>query len=82
MRITRFSGNANDDYEGLSAPLRKTADKQFGLLRGDIRHPSLHAKKYDESIGLWQARINRSWRFYFLIAHDAYYIVSIRKHPK
>ena len=31
------------------------------------QHPSLHAKKYDESTGLWQARANQSWRFYFTI---------------
>ena len=31
----------------------------------DIRYPSLHAKKYDESGDLWQARVIRDWRFYF-----------------
>jgi hypothetical protein len=36
----------------------------------DIR--SLHAKKYNESRGLWQARINDDWRFYFTIESDAY----------
>ncbi len=48
----------------------------------NIRHPSLHAKKYEETSGLWQARINQSWRFYFIVRHDLCYIVSIRKHPK
>ncbi|MEK7068863.1 MAG: hypothetical protein AAB947_00605 [Patescibacteria group bacterium] len=77
-----FSVQAYGCYELLPTELRRATDKQIRFLVNDIRHPSLHAKKYDESIGLWQARINRSWRFYFLIAHDAYYIVSIRKHPK
>ena len=44
--------------------------------------PSLRAKKYDESLGLWQARVNKDWRFYFLIQHDGYLIVNIIPHPK
>ena len=33
--------------------------KQSALLVENIRHPSLRAKKYDQSLGLWQARVNR-----------------------
>ncbi|MBM3271886.1 hypothetical protein FJY94_01200 [Candidatus Kaiserbacteria bacterium] len=78
----QLSVQAQDQYEELPDALRKAADKQFAYLIADIRHPSLHAKKYDETAGLWQARINQSWRFYFLIGKGLYYIVSIRKHPK
>jgi len=80
--IIILSGSADEQYERLPAALRKVVEKQFVFLAHDIRHPSLHAKKYGEAAGLWQARINKSWRFYFLIRNDAYYIVSIRKHPK
>jgi plasmid maintenance system killer protein len=48
----------------------------------NLRHPSLHAKKYDESEDLWQARVNRSWRFYFNIVGDTYVIRDIIPHPK
>jgi len=78
----QLSVQAQDQYEALTVPLRKAADKQFAFLARDIRHPSLHAKKYDEATGIWQARINQSWRFYFLIHQNLYYIVSIGKHPK
>lgn len=81
MRVG-FSGHANKEYEKLPPVLRRALDKQFGYLAKDIRHPSLHAKKYDESGGMWQARVNKSWRFYFMILKDMYYIVSIKKHPK
>ena len=77
-----FSTKAYDEYESFSVELRRTACKQIGHLVKNIRHPSLHAKKYDESIGLWQARINKSWQFYFFVIRDTYYIVSIRKHSK
>ena len=73
---------AQDHYEALTGALRQAADKQFGFLVANIRHPSLHAKKYDVSTGLWQARVNKSWRFYFLVTQDLYYIVSIKTHPK
>jgi plasmid maintenance system killer protein len=52
------------------------------LLAEDLRHPSLRAKKYDESRDIWQARVNRSWRFYFLVRDDVCYIVDIVPHPK
>jgi mRNA interferase RelE/StbE len=52
------------------------------LLEKNLTHPSLRAKKYNESQGLWQARVNRDWRFYFLIQDDTYLIVTIVPHPK
>jgi len=32
--------------------------KQLAFLERDLRHPSLQAKKFDESAGIWQARVN------------------------
>ena len=77
-----LSTKAQGEYEALTVPLRAVFQKQITFLVRDIRHPSLHAKRYDEKAELWQARMNRSWRFYFLIHKDIYYVVSIRKHPK
>lgn len=73
---------AEEAYDALSMKLQAQFDKQLGLLLKDLRHPSLHAKKYDAANDIWQARINRDYRFYFLIHDDAYYILSITKHPK
>ena len=47
--------------------VQKAFDKQSRLLLENMRHPSLRVKKYDESRDLWQARVNDSWRFYFII---------------
>lgn len=77
-----FSARADREYKSLTTAVRRAADKQLDFLVRDLRHPSLHAKKYDETTGLWQGRITQEWRFYFLILSDLYYIVSIRKHPK
>ncbi|OGM93600.1 hypothetical protein A2935_03195 [Candidatus Wolfebacteria bacterium RIFCSPLOWO2_01_FULL_47_17b] len=60
----------------------KIADKQFSFLLRNIRHPSLRAKKYDETRSIWQARISDNLRFYFKIRGDEYYVLTIVKHPK
>jgi mRNA interferase RelE/StbE len=70
------------DYRSAPATVQKAFDKQVRLLAGNLRHPSLRAKKYDESANLWQARVNRDWRFYFTMVPDMYVIVTIVPHPK
>ena len=72
--------------EGLQTPpfkkLQALIDKQMSLLRQNLRHPSIRAKKYDEGNDIWQGRINRDYRFYFYISDDTCYIITIIPHPK
>lgn len=56
--------------------------KQARFLARNLRHPSLRAKKYDESSDIWQARVTGNWRFYFTIEADEYRLRVIKKHPK
>ncbi|MBI4160075.1 hypothetical protein HY504_02820 [Candidatus Wolfebacteria bacterium] len=81
MKIA-FSKKALREYLNLSTVLRKAAVKQFGFLLKNLKHPSLRAKKYDETKDIWQARITKSWRFYFQIRGDVYYIITIIPHPQ
>lgn len=69
-------------YAAAPEAKRKAMDKQLGHLLSDIKHPSLHAKKYDERHGIWQARVTRDWRFYFVIKKDTYYLIDLMEHPK
>jgi len=69
-------------YAAAPAAVRKAFDKQIGLLLQNISHPSLRAKKYNETIDLWQSRVNRDWRFYFTIEGEVYQLHEIIKHPK
>lgn len=62
--------------------VQKAFQKQLNFLLQDLRHPSLYAKKYDERNDIWQARVNRDWRFYFQIQDDTYIILDIIPHPK
>ena len=66
----------------IPAPVRKAFYKQVGFLLHDLHHPSLRAKKYSEAEGKWQARVNRSWRFYFRIVGSEYVIEDVIPHPK
>lgn len=67
-----FSERASRQYTALAAGRKARFDKQLGFLLSDLRHGSLRAKKYDEGEDIWQARVDRSWRFYFQIRGDTY----------
>jgi len=77
-----FSSRFIKRYGNAPVKIQKAFDKQSLFLLLNIRHPSLHAKKYDESQNLWQARVTRDWRFYFTIEGDEYRLHDIRVHPK
>jgi len=70
---------ALNDFPG---PIKKKLKKQVNYLTKDIRHPSLHAKKFDESLDLWQARVDKGVRFYFTIEENTYVLVDIKYHSK
>ena len=82
MMQVRLTETAMSQYKSLTQSLQKKVDKQFEHLVLNIRHPSLHAKKYKGNDDLWQARIDKDWRFYFYIIAPNYIIVSVIKHPK
>lgn len=69
-------------YRKAPPEIREAFSKQVKHLLDDLHHPSLHAKKFDESRGRWQARVNRSWRFYFNIDGETYVLTDIMPHPK
>lgn len=69
-------------YENAPSDIQHAVDRKIVLLLGNIRHPSLHAKKYDEKRGIWQARVTDNWRFYFLVVDDAYVLIDVMLHPK
>lgn len=81
MKIV-LSDRAIEALGDAPAGVRRAFDKQLRFLAGDLRHPSLRAKKYDEASDVWQARVNRSWRFYFTIVGNTYRIEDVIPHPK
>src|SRR6266699_1887460 len=65
--------------EEAPAEVRKAFFKQVRFLEQNLRHPSLRAKKYDETLDRWQARVNRDWRSYF--TNRGRYLCHPRHHP-
>jgi mRNA interferase RelE/StbE len=70
------------NYGKAPADIQRAFEKQALLLLENPRHPSLRTKKYDESAGLWQARVTRGWRFYFTIEGGTCRMLEIKAHPK
>lgn len=63
MKI-EYAQGVLDGLEEAPSEVRKAFFKQVKMLEQNLRYPSLHAKKYDESQDLWQARVTRGWRFF------------------
>ena len=76
----RLSERFERNFKKFSREVRKAFYKQVKYLLKNLQHSSLHAKKYDETLGLWQARVTRNVRFYFLIDGETYFLVDIEKH--
>ncbi len=77
-----LSDRAIEKLEDAPSAVQRAFEKQLRFLAYNRQHPSLHAKKFDEANGVWQARVNRDWRFYFVIEGDRYIITNIIPHPK
>lgn len=81
MRLD-FSPSFVKAYHQAPAKVQRAFDKQSKLLLQNLNYPSLRAKKYSETENIWQARVDKSWRFYFRIKGDVYYLLDIIFHPK
>lgn len=77
-----FTPHFARSYSKAPVQVQRAFDKKSLLLLENLQHPSLRAKKYDEGQDLWQARVNRDWRFYFKIVGETYRLEEIKAHPK
>lgn len=77
-----YSSRTLSDLKKAPLAVQRAFFKQVTLLAGNLRHPSLRSKKYDEFRDIWQARVTGNWRFYFHIEDECYYIISVGRHPK
>jgi len=74
-----LSQKAVEGLFGAPLPVQEAFIKHINCLVRNLNHPSLRAKKFDESKGRWRARVNDDWRFYFTIDRDTY--ASVRSSP-
>lgn len=78
----QLTERAAQDYEEAIPAVRKAFDKQMKFLLENLRHPSIQAKKIDETKDIWQGRVNQDWRFFFKIVGGTYVVIRIVPHPK
>ena len=81
MRVL-FSERFARSFREAPDRIQREFGKQLGHLLRNLRQPSLRAQKYDEARGIWQARVNGGWRFYFTIEGDLYTLLDMIPHPK
>lgn len=77
-----YTQHALAALEEAPSNIQRAFFKQVQFLEGNLRHPSLRAKKYDEANDIWQARVNSGWRFYFQIVGGVVVITDLIPHPK
>lgn len=80
MRLV-IAPKAKSRLPRLPKSIQKKAHRQFGYLLVDYRHPSLRARKM-EGIGRFEARIDRKYRFTFMVVGDEIYVLSVGPHDE
>ena len=78
----KYSFRFKNSFQDFPEEIRNKFYKQANYLLRDFRHPSLQTKKYNKAKNIWQARVDKNIRFYFLIENNNYILLDIQKHPK
>jgi len=68
------------EFAKMSRAVHKAFSGRIVFLVENFRHPSLRAKKYDETTGVWQMRVTKNIRVFFRIEGNTYQLLNIRKH--
>ena len=68
-------------YKKLPLYIRQKADKQIKHLLMDLHYPSLRSKKM-EGKNLWEARVDRSYRFTFEKSEDTIILRTVGPHDE
>ena len=69
-------------FNKLLSDIKKRAKKKFNIFLNNSNHPSLRVKKIKNRKGVFEGRINRDYRFSFLITKEAYVFINIGKHDE
>ena len=77
----KYSSHFKRNYKFLPINIRKKFQKQVDYFLVDFNYPSLCVKKYNKEKNIWQARVDKNYRFYFLIEKDVCFLLDIRSHP-
>ena len=79
LRLTKTSER---QIKKLSTTIRKKLYKQFFFLQKDYHHPSLHTQKMSGFEETFEARIDRHYRFTYLLGDSFFLILSVGPHDE
>lgn len=67
-------------YQKLPEQVETKLAKQLELLAANFRHPSLHTKRIQGTDGIWEARVDYSYRLSFEILDETIYLRVVGNH--
>jgi mRNA interferase RelE/StbE len=84
MKVLRTSPFKRD-FQRLSEAIKRRTEAALRLLMANPHHPSLRIKKVKGNIlqgyeNIFEGRITRDYRFFFLIETDVYKLLRCGKH--
>lgn len=81
MKIA-FTDSFCEDSSRLPTAIQKKIDRQLKFLAQNLLHPGLRAKKIQGYSDIWEARVDRFYRFTFKIIADTIYLRRVDKHDE
>jgi mRNA-degrading endonuclease RelE of RelBE toxin-antitoxin system len=69
-------------YDKLPLSIQRKVDKQIKFLLQDLRYPSIRAKKLEGFPDVWEGRVDRSYRFIFIIKNDVVTFIGVGPHDE
>ena len=84
MKVSRTE-SFKRDFQRLPDAIKRRTEAALRLLMANPHHPSLRVKKVKGEIlkgysNIFEGRITRDYRFFFLIETDAYILLRCGKH--
>lgn len=70
------------DYLKLPAEIRTKLHRRLKVISENLRRPGLHIKKIKGQNDIWEARVDRFYRFSFEIIGDVIYLRRVGTHDK
>jgi mRNA-degrading endonuclease RelE of RelBE toxin-antitoxin system len=69
MKYVR-TGPFKKAFDNLPKEIKEKVPKAFSLFKDNPFHPSLHTKRVQSKEGVWEGRIDQSYRFTFHFEED------------
>lgn len=82
IKTIERSENFKKAYQKFPLKIQRKFNKQLNFLLNNLRYPSLRTKKLSEAGDIWEARIDKSYRFTFMIMDSSIRLIMIGPHDE